>query len=98
MNSFNHYAFGSVADWVYGVACGIQTDEEYPGFEKILIAPHPTKKLDHLSAKIETKYGVVSSAWYKNGDTFRYEITTPSPTTVIIDGREIEVEKGSYVF
>ncbi len=98
MNSFNHYAFGSVADWVYGVACGIQTVEEYPGFEKIVIAPHPTKKLDHLSAKIETKYGTVSSAWYKNGDTFRYEITTPSPTTVIIDGREIEVEKGSYVF
>lgn len=98
MNSFNHYAYGSVADWVYGVACGIQTVEEYPGFEKIVIAPHPTKKLDHLSAKIETKYGVVSSAWYKNGDTFRYEITTPVSATVIIEGCAREVEKGSYVF
>ena len=98
MNSFNHYAFGSVADWVYGVACGIQTVEEYPGFEKIVIAPQPTKKLSHLSARIETKYGTVSSAWFFDGDKFRYEITTPSDTTVIIDGKTYEVKKGSYVF
>ena len=98
MNSFNHYAFGSVADWVYGVACGIKTVEEKPGFEEIIIAPKPTKKLKWLSAKIETKYGTVSSAWFKEGDGFRYEITTPSPTTIIIDGKEMRVEKGSYVF
>ena len=98
MNSFNHYAYGSVADWVYGVACGIQTVEEYPGFEKIVIAPHPTKKLNYLSAKIETRHGTVSSAWYLEGNTFRYEITTPVDTTVIIDGCVREVKKGSYVF
>ncbi len=98
MNSFNHYAYGSVADWVYGVACGIQTVEEYPGFEKIVIAPNPTEKLDWLSAKIETRYGTLSSAWYKEGDSFRYEITTPSETTVMIDGKEHKIEKGTYIF
>ena len=98
MNSFNHYAFGSVADWVYGVACGIKTVDDKPGFEEIIIAPNPTKKLSWLSAKIETKYGTVSSAWYKEGDNYRYEITTPSPTTIIIDGKEYKVEKGTYVF
>ena len=98
MNSFNHYAYGSVADWVYGVACGIQTVESHPGFEKIVIAPQPTKKLSHLSAKIETRHGLVSSAWFNEGDKFRYEITTPSDTTVIIDGVSYEVKKGSYVF
>ncbi|MBQ8545697.1 MAG: family 78 glycoside hydrolase catalytic domain [Clostridia bacterium] len=98
MNSFNHYAYGSVADWVYGVACGIKTVEEKPGFEEVVIAPMPTKKLSWLSAKIETRKGTVSSAWYKEGDGFRYEITTPSPTTIIIDGKEYKVEKGTYVF
>lgn len=98
MNSFNHYGYGSVADWVYGVACGIQTVEEHPGFEKVLIKPHPTNKLDWLSAKIETRYGAVSSAWYKDGDSFRYEITTPTEATVIIDGKEYHLNKGSYVF
>ena len=98
MNSFNHYAYGSVADWVYGVACGIKTVEDKPGFEEIIIEPHPTKKLDHLSARIDTVRGTVSSAWYKEGDSFRYEITTPAPTTVIIDGVIHKVERGTYVF
>jgi alpha-L-rhamnosidase len=98
MNSFNHYAFGSVADWVYGVACGIQTVEEKPGFEEIIIAPQPTDKLDYLSARIDTKYGTVSSKWYHCDNNIRYEITTPSKTTIIIDGVRHEVEKGSYIF
>ncbi len=98
MNSFNHYAYGSVADWVYGVACGIKTTEDAPGFKEIIIAPKPTKKLKWLSAEIETRYGTVSSAWFNEGGRFRYEITTPTKATIIIDGKEFCVEKGSYVF
>ncbi|MBO5312655.1 MAG: family 78 glycoside hydrolase catalytic domain [Clostridia bacterium] len=98
MNSFNHYAYGSVADWVYGVACGIQTVEEHPGFEKVIIAPTPTKKLDWLKASIETRYGTVSSAWYRDKDSFRYEITVPTDATVIINGKKMELKKGAYVF
>ncbi len=98
MNSFNHYAYGSVADWVYGVACGIKTVEEKPGFEEVIIAPVPTKKLTHLSAKIETRHGIVSSAWFNEGDSFRYEITTPVKARAIIDGKEYNLEKGSYIF
>ena len=98
MNSFNHYAYGSVADWVYGVACGIKTVEDKPGFEEVVIAPVPTKRLSHLSARIETRHGTVCSAWYKEGATFRYEITTPVKATVIIEGKTYNLEKGSYVF
>ena len=98
MNSFNHYAYGSVADWVYGVACGITVDEERPGFEHVIIAPQPTKKLKHLSARIDTKYGTVSSAWYLDKNSFRYEITVPTDATVIIDGITHKLKKGSYVF
>lgn len=98
MNSFNHYAYGSVADWVYSVACGIKTVEEKPGFEEVIIAPTPTKKLNHLSAKIKTKHGTISSKWKKEGDSFSYEITTPVKAKIIIDGKEHVVQKGTYNF
>ncbi|MBQ2810139.1 MAG: family 78 glycoside hydrolase catalytic domain [Clostridia bacterium] len=98
MNSFNHYAYGAVADWVYGVSCGIKTVDEFPGFERIVIAPIPTDKLDFMSAQIQTRRGLVSSKWFHEGGTIRYEITTPSRTTIIIDGKEYNVEKGSYIF
>lgn len=98
MNSFNHYAYGSVADWVYEVACGIKPIEEAPGFERAIIAPTPTDKLEHLSAKIETRHGTISSKWYHENGMVRYEITTPTPATIIIDGKSYEVEKGTYCY
>ena len=98
MNSFNHYAYGSVADWVYEVACGIKPVEENPGFEEIVISPLPTDKIDSLSAKIKTRYGTVSSSWYHENGKIRYKITTPVKSTVIIDGEKHRVEKGTYTF
>ncbi|MBR2025036.1 MAG: family 78 glycoside hydrolase catalytic domain [Clostridia bacterium] len=96
MNSFNHYAYGSVADWIYEEACGIKPLKA--GFKEVLIAPKPTSKLDNLSAKIITKEGVVSSKWYHAEGKIRYEIETPVKATIIIDGKEYKVEKGRYVF
>ncbi|MBQ9743667.1 MAG: family 78 glycoside hydrolase catalytic domain [Clostridia bacterium] len=98
MNSFNHYAYGSVADWVYMEACGIHTVEEKPGFEEVIISPIPTDKLDCLSAKIETRHGTVSSKWYHFDGKIRYEIITPVPATIIINGKEHRVPKGTYIF
>ena len=98
MNSFNHYAYGAVSDWIYSVACGIQTVDEYPGFEKIIIAPVPTDKLDFLSARIDTVRGTVSSKWYHQDGKIRYEIETPSDTLIVIDGKEYSVAPGKYVF
>lgn len=53
MNSFNHYAYGAVADWVYEAAAGIQTVEDAPGFARVKIAPQPDSRLDWLEASIE---------------------------------------------
>ena len=96
MNSFNHYAYGSVADWIYEEACGIKILEA--GFAKILIAPKPTNMLDHLSAKIATKHGTVSSKWYHTDGKIRYEIETPTDSTIIIDGVTHNVSAGKYIF
>jgi alpha-L-rhamnosidase len=96
MNSFNHYAYGSVADWVYEVACGIKPGV---GFESVVFEPHPTEKLDWLSARIETKFGTVASKWYRFEGKLRYEITTPNDNTLVkIGGKEYRVNKGTHIF
>ena len=96
MNSFNHYAYGAVADWVYEEACGIKPLEA--GFKRVLIDPMPTDKLDYLSASIVTKQGKISSKWYHQNNTVKYEISTPVPAIALIDGKEYTLEKGSYTF
>ena len=57
MNSFNHYAYGSVADWIYSVAGGIRRIPEFPGYEKVKIAPVPDERLDWLSVTLDTRHG-----------------------------------------
>lgn len=96
MNSFNHYAYGSVADWVYEEACGIKP--QLPGFKEAIIAPKSTDKLEHLSAIFETKYGKISSKWYHMDKKIRYEIETPVKSTIVIDGKRYSVEAGKYIF
>ncbi|MBE5769020.1 MAG: alfa-L-rhamnosidase [Clostridiales bacterium] len=97
MNSFNHYAYGSVMDWVYGVAAGIQVCENAPGYARIRIAPHPTDKLDWLEAAIQTRHGLVSSKWTKTADGWRYDITTPVDTELVLDGKTRVLTPGSHV-
>ena len=98
MNSYNHYAYGSVADWIYSVAGGIQRIAAYPGYEKVKIAPPPDKRLDWLSVSLDTRHGKIVSAWKKAGDEWRYEITTPVDAVVTIAGKERMVGKGTYIF
>ncbi|MDR0272686.1 MAG: family 78 glycoside hydrolase catalytic domain, partial [Clostridiales bacterium] len=103
MNSFNHYAYGAAADWIYEVAAGISPLE--PGFAKIKIAPQPDPRLEWLSARIDicrnaktSDYGKIISKWqYENGK-IRYEIETPSPAEIIIDGKVYNVQNGIYIF
>ena len=98
MNSFNHYAYGSVADWIYGVAAGIQVCEDKPGYERIRIAPQPSERLDWLEASIETRRGLVSSKWTKTETGWRFDVTTPVETEIILPGKTLTVPAGSYVF
>jgi hypothetical protein len=66
MNSFNHYAYGSIMGWLYRDAAGIRPLK--PGFEEIEIAPHPDPRLGSLDCEYETPRGLVSVSWrYENG-------------------------------
>ncbi len=96
MNSYNHYAYGSVADWVFGVACGIQPAE--PGYARVKIAPHPDPRLNSLSAVLDTAHGRIRSFWKYTEGSIRYEIDTPVPAEIVLGGETHMVEKGRYLF
>ena len=99
MNSFNHYAYGAVLDWVYEVAAGIKTMSQYPGFERVKICPHPDKRLRHLDVKIDTRYGLLRSYWQCLSDgSVRYEISVPTDAEIIIDSKSVLCHKGEYIF
>ncbi len=98
MNSFNHYAYGAVADWVFEKAAGIRHEEEAPGFAKLIYEPHPDARIGFLKAELETRNGRISASWRYEGDGIRYELTTPVPTVVILKNETREVAAGSYTF
>ena len=98
MNSFNHYAYGAVADWVYTFAAGICTVEEAPGYEKVRIAPHPDSRLDWLKAQLDTRHGRIESQWKKAGELWRYDITTPVDAEIVIAEHTYSVSAGTYCF
>lgn len=98
MNSFNHYSYGAVADWIYEVAAGITPVEEFPGFQRVRIEPHPDHRLGWLGALIRTRNGEVSSKWICEEAAVRYEISAAMPAVIVIDGKTVEVEPGQYTF
>jgi len=95
-NSFNHYAYGAVADWMYGVVCGIRTDEDAPGFEHVVLKPVADRRLSFASASIDTRAGKLSSKWSIEGDTVTYEFEVPGRATIVIGEQIFEVEKGAH--
>ena len=98
MNSYNHYAYGSVVDWLYSVAGGIKPVEENAGFKEAVIAPVPDKRLGSINVSLDTEYGTIKSAWHYEGDKVCYEITTSVKATIIINGEKHLVVSGTYYF
>jgi alpha-L-rhamnosidase len=96
MNSFNHYAYGAVLDWVYGTAAGIRAKE--PGYAKATISPHPDPRLGWLKATLKTRHGLIISEWKQAEDRWRYDITTPVDSTIIIENKTYDLSPGSYCF
>ncbi|MDF3078373.1 MAG: alpha-L-rhamnosidase [Sphingobacteriaceae bacterium] len=81
MNSFNHYAYGAIGDWMYRTVTGINGDQSAPGYKKIVIAPQPGGGLTNASAELETLYGKIKSSWQKSGDKYSYDIIIPANTS-----------------
>lgn len=84
MNSFNHYAYGAIGDWMYRVVTGIDTYEEAPGYKKIKIQPHLGSGLSEAAADYNTGYGLVKSHWKTEGKQLKMEVEIPANTTATV--------------
>ncbi len=63
MNSFNHYAYGAIGEWMYGVVAGLQIDPAEPAYRHVLVQPRPGGRLASAEARLETPYGEAASGW-----------------------------------
>jgi len=84
MNSFNHYAYGAIGDWMYRVITGINPDEDNPGYKHIILQPHVHDTLQYASASLETYYGTISSAWKKQEGKLVFEFSIPPNTNATV--------------
>jgi alpha-L-rhamnosidase len=82
MNSFNHYAFGSIGRWLFGSVAGIDTDGS--GYKRIIIKPVPGGGLDYAKASYKSINGKIVSDWRINGDIFTLNVTIPANTTATV--------------
>ncbi len=90
MNSYNHYAFGSVMAWVYRRAAGIDTDASGPGFHHLTIEPHFDPSLPALHVAYDSDYGMVVSDWKQSEHRFTITIPANTTATVILPGHTAE--------
>jgi alpha-L-rhamnosidase len=84
MNSFNHYAYGAVGDWLYRVVAGIELDPDAPGYKRILIQPQPDGQLTYARARLDSMYGRIESKWTLEDDDFQLAVTIPANTEGIV--------------
>ena len=84
MNSFNHYAYGCVCEWIWETAAGIASDTAFPGFKHIIMKPIPDKRLGYLNAEYQSASGLIKSAWRYEGDQWIWDFTIPEGTTASV--------------
>lgn len=108
MNSFNHYAYGAIGDFLYRCVAGIEQVEEYPGYKQFLIQPHPGGGLTSAAAGLESMYGKIRSEW--TIDSGKIELVTVVPpntsATVLLpdavlagvleNGQELQAVRGIH--
>lgn len=100
MNSFNHYAYGAVCEWIWETCAGIAADPAQPGFKHIIMNPIPDKRLGHLNAEYKSAAGVIKSSWKYEGDTWTWEFTIPEGATATVtlpgETESKDYKAGSY--
>lgn len=107
MNSFNHYAYGAIGEWLYRVCAGIEIDDEKPGYKHIIFQPHLGGDFTYAEGVFDSIYGKIKSRWSVGGDLVTLEYDIPVNTTAVIypdgckeileaDGLKFEQANGTY--
>lgn len=84
MNSFNHYAYGAIYEWIVRVSAGIEIDEDRPGYKHILIYPRLGGNLEYMTGEYESVYGMIKSGWREEEGKIELKVTIPPNTTATI--------------
>jgi alpha-L-rhamnosidase len=92
MNSFNHYAYGAIGDWMYRVVAGLSDDPSEPGYKHIVVRPQPGGAFSFGKATLVTPYGEAGSGWKLDGDRLTVTAIAPPNTraTVHLPGARVE--------
>jgi alpha-L-rhamnosidase len=101
MVSYNHYAYGAVADWLHTTVAGLRPDPSDPGYHHVLVEPRPGGGLTSASARLNTRFGPVSVGWHLDGEHLEVDLELPPNTsgTVTLPGQPPEhVGSGSRRF
>jgi alpha-L-rhamnosidase len=86
MNSFNHYAYGAIAEWMYKYMAGISPDPTNPGFKHILFkpVPDPERRITYVKGSYESLYGTILCGWELEVDSFTCRISVPANTSATL--------------
>ena len=101
MNSLNHYAYGSIADWMYRNLCGLNPCEDAPGYKKAVIRPQPDPRVRFAKMHLDSAAGRYEVAWRYDGEALHYDITVPFDCEAELrlpDGTVRTLTRGSYHF
>jgi alpha-L-rhamnosidase len=92
MNSFNHYAYGAIGDWMYRVVAGLNDDPARPGYKHIIVRPQPGGGFTFAKATLVTPYGDAASGWKLDGDRLTVTAIVPpnAGATVYLPGARLE--------
>ena len=100
-DSFNHYSFGAVCQFLFEYVAGIRPTFDAPGFKRIFLKPTPGGSLSWAKGSYKTRYGMISSEWKIDGGYFYYRSTVPEHTTATLQlpsGKTYELPAGSHRF
>ena len=102
MNSFNHYSYGAVLEWMYSTMAGIKPDSKSPGFRHFILAPKPDRRIGFCKASYRSASGLIKSEWrFSDGGECKWRFTIPAGTsaTVVFPDAEVrEYGSGDYEF
>jgi alpha-L-rhamnosidase len=84
MNSFNHYAYGAIGQWMYERVAGLAPDPENPGYKHFFVQPDPGGPLTYATAELEMPYGKAASGWEQDGEDLIIKATVPPNTTATL--------------
>ncbi|MBQ3289595.1 MAG: family 78 glycoside hydrolase catalytic domain [Kiritimatiellae bacterium] len=100
MNSFNHYAYGCVLEWLFSAAAGIRPDPEHGGWRRFRLRPYPDRRLGSCSATYRSGFGVIRSAWrYDDAGRLVWQFSVPPGSVALVsglDGTSREYAAGDY--